>query len=57
MTLLLSATKPSTKAGTDAEIEKITKTVHVRPCLFLRRGYPRDSRKGRRCDAEAAYIP
>ena len=30
-TLMLSATKPSAKAGADAEIEKITKTVHVRP--------------------------
>ena len=35
MTLLLSATKRSTKAGTDGEIEKITKTVHVRPLPFL----------------------
>jgi len=30
MTLVLSATKPAAKAGADAEIEKITKTVHVR---------------------------
>ena len=30
MTLVLSATKPAPKAGADAEIEKITKTVHVR---------------------------
>ena len=39
MTLVLSATKPAPKAGADAEIEKITKTVHVRqqpwPCTSV----------------------
>ena len=29
-TLVLSASKPSARAGVDGEIEKITKTVHVR---------------------------
>jgi len=37
MTLVLSATKPAAKAGADAEIEKITKTVHVRATPFSER--------------------